>query len=185
MNTLLILAAAGLVAAAFWPELQGFVRQAAGSPAPASSSSGATGAAAPIRALADEIVSSYGFDVDPQMLVRIAWIESAFNPAAIGDDGRSIGLMQTLLSTAQWLATDMGYRSFGVPGEGSLRNAKVSMYFGAAYLDWLTTYRGTRRSEEWIVRAYNGGQGWQSTAAGPRLTAEYWARYQAARERWG
>jgi soluble lytic murein transglycosylase-like protein len=122
--------------------------------------------------------------VDPAMLWRIAWVESSFNPTAIraeiaiGD--ASLGLMQTLLSTATWLH-EIGYTAYPAPTFAELFRPEVSMYFGAAYIDYLAHRNGltSGKGEETIVRAYNGGPG----GATRDYTAGYWAKYQAARER--
>jgi soluble lytic murein transglycosylase-like protein len=141
--------------------------------------------AATVRAFADSAVSQFGFNVDPRMIVRIASIESSFSPSAIryepaiGD--ASAGLMQTLVSTARWLATDRGYTAYGVPTLDSLlRSPQESIYFGAAYLNYLSRYAGQARTEEWIVRSYNGGPG--NTGA---ATNNYWRKYQDAKRELG
>lgn len=137
-----------------------------------------------VRTFVTNIVNVFDLNVSPKMIVRIAWIESGFNPSALRFEVRlgdaSAGLMQTLLSTAKWLARDMGYSAFGLPTLDSLLQAQTSIYFGAAYLEYLSRWRGERRSEEWIVRSYNGGPGHSRDA-----TDEYWRRYLNAKERFG
>lgn len=61
------------------------------------------------------------------------------------------------MSTAKWLASDMGYSFHGDPDRAALEDPEKSMYFGAAYLDYLSRYRKVERSEEFIIRGYNGG----------------------------
>src|SRR5690606_944874 len=114
----------------------------------------------------------------PEMLVAMAKVESNFDPEAyryeshLGD--ASAGLMQTLEKTALWLYTDMGAKAKGRPTLASLMQPDVSMYFGAAYVNWLRRYRSITRSEEWIVRAYNGGPGWESAGtASKAMTANH------------
>ena len=137
--------------------------------------------------LAETTVERHGFNADPKMLRAMAFIESSFNPTAVRVEphinNASAGLMQTLVGTAQWLARDfVRYRSFGIPNLDDLMQPQVSMYFGAAYVDWLSNYNGARRSEEFIVRAYNGGPG---NATGSSQTKRYYEKYLAARERFG
>lgn len=131
-------------------------------------------------ALAARIVQENGFNADPQMLAAMAMIESSGNPLALryeaGINDASIGLMQTLSGTARWLATDMGYSKYGVPDIADLTKAEVSMYFGAAYVHWLSNYKGQARSEDWIVQSYNGGPG-----ANNPMTRNHLAKYRAAR----
>ncbi len=145
-----------------------------------------------VRAVAGTTVRSFNLRVDPDLIARIAWIESSnrereadavrFNTTAlrfenhIGD--ASAGLMQTLVGTARWLAKDMGYTAFGVPTLDTLLSSpQASIYFGAAYLDYLSRYRGQARAEEWIVRSYNGGPGNVGNA-----TADYWDKYLDAKK---
>jgi len=141
---------------------------------------------AQVRQLAEKIVSSNGFDIDPNMLVAIAWIESNFNTAAlrlephVGADGdASAGIMQTLSSTAQWLATDFGYRAYAAPSLAELHDPEVSMYFGAAYIDYLKNKRRDLDTEEKIIRGYNGGPAGYRRSA----TLPYWKKYLDAKAR--
>jgi len=126
---------------------------------------------AEVRALAQRTIADNGFFIRPDMALAIAVIESGdlnnpnagMNPHATRFEPQvldvSTGLMQTLLGTAKWLATDMGYTAFGVPRATDLYKPEVSMYFGCAYLDWLQDYKNTSRSEDWIVQSYNAGPG--------------------------
>lgn len=121
--------------------------------------------------------------VDPLMLRAIAEIESARNPKAVRPEPQindaSAGLMQTLLATARWLAGPMGKDRFGTnPELADLLDPRVSMYYGAAMLDWLSTWRGQDRPEHWIVQSYNGGPGNFSAQ-----TERYYERYEAAKAR--
>lgn len=141
--------------------------------------------AAEVRALASPIAGRFDWPTVDR-LTAIAWIESSFNPAAYRFEPHlndaSVGLMQTLTSTARWLYEDMGYTAYGAPTLETLAaSPQQSLYFGGAYLDWLSRWRGRRRSEQWIVRAYNGGPG----GATSRATAPYWDKYQDARRRLG
>ena len=141
-----------------------------------------------VRALADETVRLYGFNADPRMLVAMAFIESSFNPRAVRVEPHiedaSAGLMQTLSSTAQWLYDDFsGYRDKGRPSLDDLMRPDVSMYFGAAYVDWLSRHPRLSGSEERIVRAYNGGPG--TGAQTSSQTANHYRKYLDARRRFG
>jgi len=118
--------------------------------------------------LARQVIDRNRLNVDPLMAAAIAMVESSGNPVALrfepfvphlGGADYSTGLMQTLTSTAQWLYRDMGYRQMPEPDGASLLDPKISMYFGCAYLDYLQSYRGVARSEEWIVQSYNAGPG--------------------------
>ena len=114
------------------------------------------------------------------MLQVIVEIESDRNPLAmrvephIGD--ASIGIAQTLLGTATWLYEKMGAVRFGKPTAAKLMNPEISMYFAGQYLQWLANYRREPRSEEFIVRAYNGGPDGINRSA----TIPYWEKYNKA-----
>ncbi len=137
-----------------------------------------------VRALAAAQIKKYSFNVTPDMAAAIAIIESGdvsfpsngCNPKATRFEAHipdtSIGLMQTLLGTAQWLAKDMGYKALGVPTHNALLNGETSLYFGLAYLDYLSKYKNAGRSQDWIVQSYNAGPG--------RAASAYLKKYKTA-----
>jgi len=150
---------------------------------------GTTGALsrAQVEAIAQHVCASYFPNIDWRMVVAIASIESSFNPTAARTEYNSngsvrdvsYGMMQVLTGTASWLYTDLGARAYGAPTPALLSQPEANIYFGTAFLNWLAGYHGGGHTEEWVVRAYNGGQGWQSTAKGPSMTEAYWAKYQS------
>ncbi|CAI5472647.1 unnamed protein product, partial [Closterium sp. Yama58-4] len=93
--------------------------------------------------------------------------------------GVGTGLMIVLQSSAEWLAKDMGYRAYATDVTSSMtRRPFPGLYYGMAYLAWLTTYKGVARSEEFVVRAYHGGPGgWEKGPA-----ASHWNKYREAKE---
>ena len=130
--------------------------------------------------IADQIRKRYYVGVSPLMLTAMAKIESAFRPGALryethlGD--ASIGLMQTLYRTARWLHDDLGYQAYQLASSDDLMDPQTSVYFGGAYVDWLSTWRGVQRAEQWVVMSYNGGPN-----ADNSQTRNHWAKYQAAK----
>ncbi|GLJ52663.1 hypothetical protein SUGI_1120900 [Cryptomeria japonica] len=136
------------------------------------------------KAMADIIIQRhFTRRLDPMMICAIAEIESERQPFAYRYEPQlgeaSTGIMQTLQSTAEWLARDMGYTVYQVEGAPTmLYRPFVSVYFGAAYLKWLSTYDGKKRSEEFMVRAYNGGP----KRANHKSTLQYWKRYQLVKQ---
>lgn len=137
---------------------------------------------AQVNTLARRTVQLYAPGVDPLMVRAMVEIESARDPRAERDEPQigdaSIGLMQTLEGTAQWLWDDIGDRQFSRPTRSSLFKPSTSLYFGARYIAWLQQFR-PGASEEWIVRAYNGGPGGATSSA----TRAHWERYQRAKAR--
>lgn len=140
-----------------------------------------------VYALAAATLREHSFLGTAQDLTITAYIESSFRPWVYREERNrsgqvwdtSWGLMQTLLGTAQDLY-NKGYRAKGAPTSDTLKSPEISMYFGAAYKDWLRrSYKG--RSDDWYIRAYNGGPGWEGTQNGPANTAIYLSRYKGAR----
>ena len=85
-------------------------------------------------------------------------------------DGKSWGLMQVTLSTAQWLIPGTSVWDLNQPG--------FSIDLGARYLRWLMDRPASRGGDrEWVIRGYNGGPGWAVTAIGPAATSVYYARF--------
>ncbi|CAM6011793.1 unnamed protein product [Sphagnum balticum] len=136
-----------------------------------------------MRAMAEILTSRYFKRLDVAMICAIAEIESARQPLAYRYEKKlqeaSTGLMQTLQSTAEWLSTDMGYRAYTIDAVSALLYRPfVSVYFGAAYLKWLSTYDGKKRNEEFVVRGYNGGP----RGATEKSTLGYWNKYLIAKQ---
>lgn len=140
---------------------------------------------AQVRDMAERIGARFG--VEPLMIRAIVEIESARDPGAYREEAHisdaSAGLMQTLLSTAQ----DMWHTFPQIGNDGipkpqtwaELFDPETSMYHGVAYLKFLSFYQGRSRSEEFVVRGYNGGPG----GATRDYTLGYWDRYLAAKAR--
>lgn len=144
-------------------------------------------------------------DVSPVMLGTVIEIESARIPTAIRAEPHindfSVGMTQTLVRTANALV-GLGFDNYPAPGQLNMAygasdtrrvsesSAKIlfdpraSIYFGAAALQDLYWYGSGSKSEEWIIRAYNGGPGWQTASdASKAMTATHWQRYQETEPR--
>ena len=146
-----------------------------------------------LLALADEVLVRHFADspaatrrvVSPRNLAALCLVESSGRPKAKRYeehlDESSTGLCQTLLSTCRWLSTDLGYTAHG-RGEDitdkTLEDPRVSLYFGAAYLTWLATYKGERRSDEFTFRGFNGGP----NGINMKATNYYWEKQLKARK---
>jgi len=133
------------------------------------------------RKIAKNIVDThFRGRVDPAMLTAMMQIESSFRPSATRFEPHlndsSFGLMQVLFSTAKWLRDQVGYRAFSLPDGEAMFDPATSVYFGAAYVDWLRKHPRFDGSEAWIVMSYNGGPG-----ANNSQTRNHLAKYNAAK----
>ncbi|KAJ9139571.1 hypothetical protein P3X46_030295 [Hevea brasiliensis] len=132
-----------------------------------------------------EIVVRRHFDsqILPDMLCAIAELASDRQLLVTNYDKKTkqatIGIMQLLPKTAEWLVRDLGYRIYDVEENPDiLYRPFVSVYFGAAYLKWLSNFEQKERSEEFVVRAYKGG----TKKATHKSTLQYWKQYLSVKE---
>ncbi|CAN1750010.1 hypothetical protein LINPERHAP1_LOCUS3901 [Linum perenne] len=137
-----------------------------------------------MMAVADIIVRRH-FDsqISPEMICAIAELASDRQLLSRHYHKKTkeitVGIMQILPKTAQWLERDSGYRIYGLGDNPDiLYKPFVSVYFGAAYLKWLSNFDHKERSEEFIVRAYHGG----TKKATHKSTLQYWKRYLSVKE---
>lgn len=137
-----------------------------------------------MKAVADIIVHRH-FDsnVDSEMICAIAELQSDRQPLATRYDKKTkettLGIMQITLKTAEWLVSELGYQSYQLEGNPEvLSKPFASVYFGAAYLKWLSNFEQKERSEEFVVRAYKGG----TKKATHKTTLPYWKRYLSVKE---
>ncbi|XWS27609.1 hypothetical protein CRYUN_Cryun26dG0131400 [Craigia yunnanensis] len=132
-----------------------------------------------------EIVTCRHFDsqIDPEMICAIAELESDRQPLAMRYDKKTklttIGIMQIAPKTAEWMVRERDYSLFPVEEDPDiLYRPFVSVYFGAAYLKWLSNFDDKVRTEEFMVRAYRGG----TKKASHKSTLPYWKRYLSVKE---
>ncbi|KAA8523421.1 hypothetical protein F0562_009844 [Nyssa sinensis] len=121
--------------------------------------------------------------IDSDMICAIAELESDRQPLSTRYNRKTkeitMGIMQILAKTADWLVSELGYRTYEVEGNSKLLYRPfVNVYLGAAYLRWLSNYDQKERSEEYIVRAYKGG----TKKATHKSTLQYWRRYLSVKE---
>ena len=66
----------------------------------------------PIDIVLTITIMAQRYNVDPELALRIAWLESSMNPAAVGDTnaptGTSVGLWQFQLGTWRYVREKMG-----------------------------------------------------------------------------
>nr|XP_029118720.1 uncharacterized protein LOC105039682 isoform X4 [Elaeis guineensis] len=109
-----------------------------------------------VKAVAQIIISRYFSSRGVQSTALAALAEVVSMRFVNGVRART-GLMGIDYPTAAWLYKDLGCRAYEVKSVDDLYNPFVSMYFGAAYLSWLSEYEGRQRSHEFIIQAYLGG----------------------------
>ncbi|PZO86696.1 MAG: hypothetical protein DI626_05780 [Micavibrio aeruginosavorus] len=137
-----------------------------------------------VKQVAAKYVFEYGLNCNPVMIAAMVKIESRYNPKAYRFEKHlndaSYGLMQTMTKTAQWLYDDMKYRAFPRPTGSDLYDGYVSLYFGMAYVDYLSKYGKKQRDERWIVESYNGGPGNSNPGTQNHLRKYYEAKTEVA-----
>ncbi len=104
-------------------------------------------------------------------VAAMMWQESRGNPKATSHAGAR-GLMQVVDGTMEWMY-NRGYREFPADPK-TLYRPEVSIYFGTAFLQYLSTLSSNR---DWITRAYNAGPGGQrKDGSWPAETVDYLAK---------
>ncbi|KAI5440763.1 hypothetical protein KIW84_010292 [Lathyrus oleraceus] len=84
------------------------------------------------------------------------------------------GIMGIDYSTAFWLYLELGFRAYKLESVDDLSNPFVSMYFGAAYVAWLSEYEGRERTPDFFVQAYFVGP----KNVNPQDTSTLWLKYE-------
>lgn len=131
------------------------------------------------RAVAEIILAKHFSKrgVKPTVLCAIAEIVSM---RFVNGVGQRTGLMGIDYPTACWLSKDLGYKGYTVKSVEDLTYPFVSMYFGAAYMAWLSEYEGRERSPQFVVQAYiSGPQNVNLQETGP-----LWLKFQEALSRY-
>jgi len=103
------------------------------------------------------------YDLDPDLLAAVVYVESRFHPDARSDAG-AVGLMQLLPDTAQGIATRTGGTKFVL---SDLQDPEINIRYGAWYLDHLRDRYGDMPT---ALAAYHAGQGnvdrWRRAGSG-------------------
>ncbi|KAL6546966.1 hypothetical protein OROMI_022687 [Orobanche minor] len=94
--------------------------------------------------------------------------------------GQRTGLMGIDYPTARWLYKHGGYKDYKAESVEDLTKPFISMYFGAAYMSWLSEYEGRERDLQFVVQAYlSGPQNVNLQEAGP-----LWLKFEEALNRY-
>ena len=116
----------------------------------------------------DEDLQTYIFElsedigIDPAIVIAIIEKESNYDASAVGDYGRSLGLMQIQL---RWHTARMAEL-----GCDDLLDARQNVCVG---IDILADLLEEGESIEWVLMAYNGGQVYADRLASEGRVSEY------------
>ncbi|KAL3508246.1 hypothetical protein ACH5RR_027647 [Cinchona calisaya] len=123
-----------------------------------------------------EIILSKHFStrrVKPTVLCAIAEIVSM---RFVNRVGQHTGLMGIDYPTARWLYKDGSYRAYTVESVEDLSKPFVAVYFGAAYLAWLSDYEGRERTPQFVVQAYFA----EPQKVNLQETGPHWLKFEEA-----
>ncbi|ONK65812.1 uncharacterized protein A4U43_C06F1220 [Asparagus officinalis] len=132
-----------------------------------------------MRAVAGIVVERhFKSQIDSDMICALAEILSDRQLLAEQYDKKTketkMGIMQISPMTADWLIREMGYKNYVIQENANmLYKPFINVYFGAAYIKWLSCYDEKERSEEYVVRAYKCG----IIKAAHKSTTDYFQRY--------
>lgn len=115
--------------------------------------------------------------LNPNWTAAMIWVESRGNVKARGPKtkwGHALGPMQVLPGTAKDLY-GWGWNRFS-PTQDVLLSAKGGVYFGSAYLEYLSRKNSDR---EWITKAYHGGPAGEAKGMWGPKTQDYLAQVSA------
>lgn len=176
-----LIIAAALVGGGYWAYKQGYLDKLFAAAGNAATGSGNTGGNVFVPASSPAVAPNQWEQklrdnwayVSPWARANVQWVaalmrqESGTQGSAARGSAGEVGLMQVKTTTAE----EMRNRGYGqlAPTSAVLGTDAGGIYFGTAYLDYLS---GIKSDRAWITKAYNGGPGWES------LTETY----KAARE---
>ena len=116
----------------------------------------------------DEDLQTYIFElsedigIDPAIVIAIIEKESNYDASAVGDHGRSLGLMQIQF---RWHTARMAELECD-----DLLDARQNVCVG---IDILADLLGEGKSIEWVLMAYNGGHAYADRLASEGRVSEY------------
>ena len=119
----------------------------------------------------DEDLQTYIFElsedigIDPAIVIAIIEKESNYDASAVGDHGRSLGLMQIQLRWHTARMVELGC--------DDLLDARQNVCVG---IDILADLLEEGESIEWVLMAYNGGQVYADRLASEGRVSEYAAK---------
>lgn len=105
---------------------------------------------------------SEGIEIDPAIVIAIIEKESNYDASAVGDHGRSLGLMQIQF---RWHTARMAEL-----GCDDLLDARQNIKVG---IDILADLLEEGESIEWVLMAYNGGHAYADRLASEGRVSEY------------
>ena len=103
--------------------------------------------------------------LDASMVIAIISVESTYNPALVGDNGNSLGLMQI---QPRWHSDRMD--SLGC---SNLLDPYQNVIVGVDFISELYTYGGKQRTTDWVLMAYNGGPSYANKKTAQGVVTHY------------
>ncbi|KAL3643126.1 hypothetical protein CASFOL_013941 [Castilleja foliolosa] len=127
-----------------------------------------------------EIILSKNFSVKRVQPTVLCALSEMVSMRFVNGVGQRTGLMGIDYPTARWLYKHGGYKDYKAESVEDLTKPFVSMYFGAAYLNWLSEYEGRERDLQFVVQAYLcGPQNVNLQETGP-----IWVKFEQALSRY-
>ena len=100
--------------------------------------------------------------IDPALVIAMIYRESSYNPALIGDNGKSFGLMQIQPKWHQWRMDKLNCPDLLNP----YQNVTVG-------IDFLSELFNRGKSLDWVLMAYNGGPSYADEKAAAGEVSDY------------
>nr|XP_029143989.1 uncharacterized protein LOC112704057 [Arachis hypogaea] len=130
---------------------------------------------AELKAVADIILFKY-LQTKKMKSTILCAISEVVSMRFLHGVGERPGIMGISYSTAYWIYMQLGYRAYKLESPEDLYNPFVSMYFGAAYVTWLSEYEERERTPEFVVQAYCVGP----QNVNPQDTNTLWLKFEEA-----
>lgn len=109
-----------------------------------------------------DILKMFWSDVQPWARRNPEWTAAMMKQESMGNTNATSsagakGLMQVMNGT-QGDIYRWGWRKYSAEPQ-LLYEPNVGIYYGTAYLEYLSTWNGKTRTKEWMAQAYNAGPG--------------------------
>ncbi|CAL0326377.1 unnamed protein product [Lupinus luteus] len=128
-----------------------------------------------LKAVADIVLCKHLLTKKVKSTVLCA-ISEVVSKRLVNGVGERPGIMGIDYATAYWVYLELGYRAYKLESIDDLKCPFVSMYFGAAYVAWLSEYEGRERAPDFVAQAYFVGP----KKVNPQDTSTLWLKFVEA-----